>query len=111
LFIEEDRVFLTSSGSADLKVINPETAEFKIVTTDIGAGDGVEYSGYEGYYVTSDWSGEVFIINPDFTKESVLRTKDDKINSADIGLNREDHVVYVPTFFNNRVVAYKIIMN
>ncbi|MGC9344662.1 MAG: SMP-30/gluconolactonase/LRE family protein [Bacteroidales bacterium] len=111
LFIEEDRVLLTSSGSADLRVIDPETADFEVVTTEIGAGDGVEYTGYEGYYLTSDWSGEVFIINPDFTKESLLRTKDDEINSADIGLNTEDHVVYVPTFFDNRVVAYKIVMN
>ena len=108
LFIEEDRILLTSSGSADLKIIDPETAEMKVVTTDIGAGDGVEFSGYEGYYVTSDWSGEVFLINPDFTKKSLLRTKDEKINSADIGLNPDEHVVYVPTFFDNRVVAYKL---
>lgn len=111
LFIEEDRVLLTSSNSADLKVIDPETAEFEVVTTDIGRGDGIEYSGYEGYYITSDWSGELFVIKPDFTKESILRTMDDEINSADIGLNREDHVVYVPTFFDNRVVAYEIVMN
>jgi len=110
LFIEEDRIMLTSSGSSDLKVINPETAEYTTVTEGIGAGDGVEYTGYEGYYITSDWNGEVFLIKPDFTKESLLRTKDDKINSADIGLNREDHVVYVPTFYDNRVVAYKIEM-
>jgi hypothetical protein len=111
LFIRNGKVMLTSSGSADLKIIDSETAEFEVVTPNIGAGDGIEYSGYEGYYLTSDWSGEVFLIKPDFTKESLLRTKDDKINSADIGLNREDHVVYVPTFFDNRVVAYDIVMN
>jgi len=110
LYIEKDRILLTSSGSSDLKVIDPETGKFSVVTENIGAGDGVEYTGYEGYYLTSDWNGEVFLINPDFSKESLLRTKDKNINSADIGLNREDHAVYVPTFYDNRIVAYRIVM-
>jgi DNA-binding beta-propeller fold protein YncE len=62
LYIEEDRIMLTSSGSADLKIIDPATGEFTTVTEGIGAGDGVEYSGFEGYYITSDWNGEVFLI-------------------------------------------------
>lgn len=111
LYIEENGILLTSSGSSDLKVLNPKTSEIKVLTTGIGAGDGVEYTGYQGYYLASDWNGEVFIIKPDFTKESLLRTKDEGINSADIGVNKEDHIVYVPTFFDNRVVAYNIIMN
>ena len=108
LYLEENRILLTSSGSSDLKIIDPKTAEFVSVTENIGAGDGVEYTGYEGYYVTSDWNGELFLIYPDFSKQSILKTKDDEINSADIGLNTEEHVIYVPTFFDNRVVAYKL---
>jgi hypothetical protein len=108
LYIEDSRILLTSSGSSDLKIVDPKTAEFVDVTQGIGAGDGVEYTGYEGYYVTSDWSGEVFLIYPDFSKHSLLKTKDDEINSADIGMNTEEHIIYVPTFFDNRVVAYKL---
>jgi len=108
LFVEKSRVLLTSSGSSDLKIIDKSTASFETVTTEIGHGDGIEYTGREGYYLTSDWSGEIFLIFPDFTKISLLKTSNREINSADIGFNQIRQIVYVPTFFNNRVVAYKL---
>jgi hypothetical protein len=108
LYIEESRILLTSSGSEDLKIIDRETGTFESVTSGIGAGDGVEYTGHEGHYLTSSWTGEVFLILPDFSKLSLLRTSDQEINSADIGFNTKEQIVYVPTFFDNRVVAYKL---
>lgn len=108
LFIEEDRVLLASSGSQDLKIIDKSTGTYKTVTSEIGHGDGVEFTGKEGHYITSSWAGEVFLILPDYTKVSLLKTSDQEINSADIGFNQDDQVVYVPTFYDNRVVAYKL---
>ena len=108
LFVEEKRVLLTSSGSQDLKVIDKSTGKFETVTTEIGFGDGIEFTGKEGFYITSSWSGEVFLIFPDYSKVSLLKTSGQDINSADIGFNIEDQVVYIPTFFDNRVVAYKL---
>jgi sugar lactone lactonase YvrE len=108
LFVEESRVMLTSSGSQDLKVIDKTTGTFETVTTGIGAGDGLEYTGMEGHYIASSWTGEVFLIRPDFSKETLLKTSDQEINSADIGFNLAEQVVYVPTFFDNRVVAYRL---
>lgn len=108
LCVEASRVLLTSSGSSDLKLIDKSTGSFETVTTDIGHGDGIEFTGTKGHYLTSSWSGEIFMIFPDFSKVSLLKTSDQEINSADIGFNRADQVVYVPTFFDNRVVAYKL---
>jgi WD40 repeat protein len=108
LYVEEERVLLTSSGSQDLKVFDKSTGNFETVTTEIGHGDGIEFTGKEGYYITSSWAGEVFLIFPDYSKVSLLKTSGQEINSADIGFNKEDQMVYVPTFFNNRVVAYKL---
>ncbi len=109
LFVEESRVLLTSSGSQDLKIIDKATASVETVTPEIGHGDGVEFTGKEGHYIVSSWSGEIFLIFPDFSKVSLLKTSDQKINSADIAFNKKDQVVYVPTFFDNRVVAYKLV--
>ncbi len=109
LYVEGNRVLLTSSGSQDLKVIDLATGNMKTVTTEIGAGDGVEFTGKEGYYITSSWTGEVFLIFPDFTKKSLLKTSDQGINSADIGFNPKEQVVYVPTFYKNSVVAYRLV--
>lgn len=111
LYIEEDRVLLTSSGSQDLKIINRATGEAKVVTTDIGHGDGIEFTGTKGFYITSSWSGEVFLISPEYNKFSLLKTSDQEINSADVGFDMKEQVVYVPTFFDNRVVAYKLSIN
>jgi hypothetical protein len=108
LYIEDDRVLLTSSGSQDLKIINKVSGVFETVVTGIGSGDGVEFIGKKGHYLTSSWSGEIFLIFPDFNKVSLLKTSDQKINSADIGFNINAQIVYVPTFFDNRVVAYKL---
>ena len=108
LFVEKDRVLLTSSGSQDLKSINKETGEAAVVATGIGYGDGVEFTGMDGYYITSSWAGEVFLIYPDSSKVSLLKTSDQEINSADIGFDKKEKIVYVPTFFDNRVVAYKL---
>ncbi len=108
LYVEESRVLLTSSGSSDLKVIDKATGEYKTVTTDIGHGDGVEFTGKEGHYIVSSWAGEIFLVLPDNSRISLLKTSDQKINSADIGFNQEKQVVYVPTFFDNRVVAYQL---
>ena len=108
LYIETSRILLTSAGTEDLKIIDKETGSFETAATGIGYGDGVEYTGNEGYYLTSSWLGEVFLILPDFSKISLLRTSDQEINSADIGFNTREQVVYVPTFFDNRVVAYTL---
>jgi outer membrane protein assembly factor BamB len=108
LFVEEEWVLLTSSGSQDLKIINISTGTFETVTTEIGHGDGIEFTGTEGHYLTSSWAGEVFLILPDFSRLSLLKTSEQGINSADIGFNIREQVVYVPTFFDNRVVAYKL---
>ena len=111
LYVEEDRILLTSSGSSDLRIFDKSTGEFKVVTTEIGQGDGIEFTGKEGHYLTSSWAGEIFLIFPDFSKVSLIKTSDQDVNSADIGFNIEKQLVYVPTFFDNRVIAYKLELN
>lgn len=108
LFVEENRVLLTSSGSEDLKIIDLTSGSMESVTSGIGHGDGIEFSGTEGYYITSSWDGEIFLIYPDYSKISLLKTSGQEINSADIGFNLKEQIIYVPTFFDNRVVAYKL---
>lgn len=108
LFVEENRVLLTSSGSEDLKVIDLSSGSMETVSTGIGHGDGIEFTGTEGHYITSSWDGEIFLILPDYSKISLLKTSGQEINSADIGFNLKEQIIYVPTFFDNRVVAYKL---
>ena len=109
LYIEDKRVLLASSGSQDLTEISLEDGSQTVLVTEIGHGDGVENIGKEGHYIVTSWSGEIFLILPDYSKLSLLKTSEEGINTADIGFNIAEQIIYVPTFFTNQVVAYRLL--
>jgi hypothetical protein len=39
----------------------------------------------------------------------LLKSSDEGINTADIGINLAEQIIYVPTFFSNQVVAYRLV--
>jgi hypothetical protein len=69
--------------------------------------DGVE-EVKENEYLVSSWNGVLYYINANGNKQTLLDTRTQKINSADIGYDAKRRIVYVPTFFGNRVVAYEL---
>jgi len=106
LYAEESRIlFLTSS----LNSVDTESNQITLLTDSIGHGDGLAFTGISGFYLTSDWTGEVFLIYPDYSKKSLLQTRDQKKNTADIYFIPEDKLLLVPTFFDNRLVAYELV--
>lgn len=72
-----------------------------------GGNDGIERISIRDMIV-SCWSGTIYSIDYEKkTKKLLLDTTADKINAADIGINFKEKIIYVPTFFNNTVAAYK----
>lgn len=69
--------------------------------------DGVEQVA-ENTFVVSCWAGLVYRVSADGTIEKLLDTREEGINTADIGWNPEREVLYIPTFFKNSVVAYAL---
>ncbi len=111
LYSEEDRVMLLTNGKPPaVKTVSTGNGEVNTYATGISGGDGIEYTGMPDTYLVSDWSGQIFLVQKD-TAVSLLNTRQEEINSADIGFNKGASVVYVPTFFDNRVVAYKLEKN
>jgi hypothetical protein len=49
------------------------------------------------------------MINPDNSKNSLLSTKEQGSNTADIEYLPNLNLLLVPTFFKNCVVAYKLV--
>lgn len=86
--------------------VNKASGEHVVMATGIN-GDGIEHSGIDNYYIVSEWAGRMHVIGND-TIQTVLDTSKEEINSADIGYNPEKRIIYVPTFFDNRVVAYEL---
>lgn len=72
-----------------------------------GHTDGIEnVQGDE--FIVSCWQGVVYYVKADGTVQKMLDTRGEKINSADIGYDAKNKIVYVPTFFKNSVVAYQL---
>ncbi len=72
-----------------------------------GGTDGIE-NVTGGDFIVSTWSGVVYYVNADGTKQVLLDSRQQKINSADIGYDAAKRIVYIPTFWKNSVVAYEL---
>ena len=72
-----------------------------------GGTDGIEnVTGND--FIISCWAGVIWYVNADGSKEKLLDTREQKINSADIGFDPVTKTVFVPTFWKNSVVAYEV---
>ncbi|HEX4958195.1 MAG TPA: ATP/GTP-binding protein [Lacibacter sp.] len=69
--------------------------------------DGIE-PVTDSEFLISTWSGVVYYVKTDGSKEVLIDGRAQKINSADIGYDRKNRVVYVPTFWKNTVAAYEV---
>ena len=69
--------------------------------------DGIEMVK-ENEYIVSCWAGVMYYVRTNGNKTTLLDTRNDKINSADIGYDSKRKIVYVPTFYRNTVTAYQL---
>ncbi|HEY8732926.1 MAG TPA: ATP-binding protein [Puia sp.] len=75
---------------------------------DVGQGiDGIEPIG-DGDFLVTSWPGYIFYVYANGQTELLLDTHEQKKNTADIGYDPIKRIVYVPTFFDRRVVAYQL---
>ncbi len=83
---------------------NKQITQIAEVTEGI---DGIEPVGNGDFLITS-WVGYIYYVYADGHFETLLDTREQKINAADIGYNFEKRIVYVPTFLAKTIVAYKL---
>lgn len=107
LFFEPGRLLMLTSTSGELKNINLNTKEITTLAASFGAGDGLEATG-TGDYIASNWQGQLFYVSSDWDVIQLLDSREQGINTADIDYIIEKNMLLVPTFFDNRVVAYSI---
>ncbi len=62
----------------------------------------------DGDFILTSWGGYIYYVYANGKVETLLETHLNKINSADIGYNKKDRIIYVPTFFAKTIVAYKL---
>lgn len=107
ILVDHETIYLAGFGNGDINTIDLETKEItNRAKAAVPGGDGI--APWEGGYAYSNWNGEVYYVTPDWKVKKVLDTKAEKANAADITINQKTGELLVPTFFDNRVVAYKI---
>lgn len=87
--------------------INLNTREIKDFIINTGGIDGLVPDGL-GNYLISDWLGNVHLVNQKKEKIKLLDTTPVNMNAADIDFVTVKKLLLVPTFSDNRVVAYEL---
>jgi len=100
-----DDFYLLDAGG--MYKMNKNKTLNKITDGMDGGTDGIEnISGND--FIVSCWQGVVWYVNADGSKQQLLDSRADKKNSADIGIDAKSKIIYVPTFWRNTIVAYRV---
>lgn len=118
VFVESDQIAKTNgilvdggkllAGSGN-KAMSIDLSSKAITTLvdETGYIDGFVAVG-DGSFLVSDWQGHVQQIRPGKGGIKLLDTTPQKINAADIEFIKTENILLIPTFLNNKVVAYKL---
>jgi len=101
----EDQLLILDKGS--LLSLSQGGAISKIMDGMDPSTDGIERVA-PNQYVVSCWNGIVYYVVAGAQKITLFDTRAEKINSADIGYDAKNKIIYVPTFLKNSVVAYQL---
>jgi len=89
-----------------LSKYNTTNKQNEFINQVVTGGDGLVILD-DSTYIASRWQGEIYLIK-NGREQKLLDTKADSSNTADIGYIPSERTVLVPTFFKNKVVAYKL---
>src|SRR6187402_1335456 len=105
LLVHEGALYVLDNNS--LNRVEPDKS-LKVLADGMPGGvDGLENVKGEDFLV-SVWSGAVWYVSGDGSKELLFDGKAVQTSTADIGWDPATKTVYVPTFFKNSVIAFKV---
>jgi len=107
IYKDGDRLVVTFFSSGHVRLLDPSTKDFSDWVDGIKSADGIAQLD-DGNYLISSWEGEVYYVNQEGRKWRLLDTKSKNINAADISYASRPGLLLVPTFRDNRVVAYRL---
>tara|TARA_B100001115_G_scaffold183137_1_gene181117 strand:+ start:9853 stop:10761 length:909 start_codon:yes stop_codon:yes gene_type:complete len=102
-FFENELYALTGQGLLRLS-LGGEVLE--TINSELTGGDGLVPLG-SNRFIASRWQGEVWYLNGGQSTK-LVDSKAEELQTADIGYNAADQVLYVPRFFGNKVTAFRL---
>jgi len=104
LMVENGMLFI---GDNNIYKVDINTLETELVIKDTGGVDGLEKNN-NGDFVFSNWPGRIFI-NKNGKNIKLYDTTEEKLNTADLDYDLKHDLILVPTFFDNRIIAFRIV--
>ena len=105
LLVHDGALYVLDNNS--LNRVEPDKS-LKVLADGLPGGvDGLE-NVQGGDFLVSVWSGAVWYVSADGSKELLFDGKAVQTSTADIGWDPATRTVYVPTFFKNSVIAFKV---
>ncbi|MDJ1481640.1 SMP-30/gluconolactonase/LRE family protein [Cytophagaceae bacterium YF14B1] len=98
---------LVGNGDGKILAYDIKTKQYTTLAEGMGGIDGLVSDGKKGYFA-SEWRGKIWHVTPDGKIELLHDTVDQKINTADIDYIPSKKTLLVPTFFVNKVFAFKV---
>jgi len=107
LFIHDNDLYVGNSEDGKIKAVDLKNESIRTVVV-VGTGiDGLKMDDI-GNFIVSDWSGKTSFVSKSGEVTELLNTTGEKINSADLEFIIEKNLLIIPTFFDNRLVAYEL---
>ncbi|WP_138993583.1 SMP-30/gluconolactonase/LRE family protein [Larkinella sp. C7] len=106
LAVGTKKMMIGSTKIGALQSIDVETKAITKLADGMGNTDGIVAVGKD--FIVSDWSGRLFYISADGQKQLMLDSRPEKMNTADIEYIPGKEMIVVPTFFKNKLVAYRV---
>lgn len=107
IYIEKETLYLGNCGDGCLKAISIKDKKTRILARIGRSIDGLVPDG-EGNFIVSDWKGRTALVYQSGLLIDLLDTTKNKINSADIEYIVREKLLIIPTFFDNRVISYRL---
>src|SRR5690606_32394638 len=104
LTINEDLYMVASTS---LQKVNADKEITKIADGFENGLDGIVMVD-DNEFVVSNYRGILYYVSADGTKQLLLDTREAGTGANDISYDSKTKTVYVPSFFTNRVIAYKL---
>jgi sugar lactone lactonase YvrE len=94
-------------GDKNIYEVDIQTKKTTLLIEDAGGVDGLEKNN-DGDFVFSNWPGRIFI-HKDGKTIKLHDTTAQELKTADIDYDLKHYLILVPTFFDNHIIAYKIV--
>lgn len=107
LLMQKERLIFGNSGDGTIKAVSLTDKKITPVAKVSCGIDGLKETA-EGNFIISDWAGKTLLVTAKGKILQLLNTTEAKINAADLEYVADKQLLIIPTFFDNRLMAYKL---